>query len=563
MRFVRNLRIWQKSLLPLVLLGVISGGIAASVSLTMTDIDASYRALINREAKSALSSERLGKSLLSASRIAWRAIGEPEAAVKQKAIAEFADAAKAFDERVASLSDSLRDPAQIARARDVGVRFRTVLDAARKAAEASAGGDQASAVRIMEQDFTPAFGSVDTELQALSKTLLDTLDRGSRDLADRTVATRNSMLAVIAVGLVLGLAIGVWLSVGGIIRPVGRLTAAMGRLADRDWTTEVPGVDTKDELGRMARAVEVFKVNGQEADRLAAAEAEERAARQQRAERLDTLSRQFETNVGQLVDVVSSAATEMQATAQSMTALSGETAQQTTSAAAAAGQASGNVQTVAVAAEQLAASVAEIARQVHESNRATGEAVEASHRTDNVVRALADGAQKIGAVISLINDIAGQTNLLALNATIEAARAGEAGKGFAVVASEVKGLAAQTARATEQISRQVTEMQAATQEAVSSIHAIGAKIGEVSSIATAIGAAIEEQGAATQEIARNVQQAAQGTHEVSATIGAITQGASNAGAAATQVLGAAGELSRQAERLSGEVGRFIADVKAA
>jgi methyl-accepting chemotaxis protein len=415
----------------------------------------------------------------------------------------------------------------------------------------------------MEQDFTPAFASVDTELQTLSNTLLDTLDHGSRDLADRTAATRNAMLAIIAVGLVLGLAIGVWLSVGGIIRPIGRLTAAMGRLAERDWATEVPGVDTRDELGRMARAVEVFKVNGQEAERLAAAEAEERAVRQRRAERLDTLSRQFETNVGQLVDVVSSAATEMQATAQSMTALSGETAQQTTSAAAAAGQASGNVQTVAVAAEELAASVAEIARQVHESNRATAEAVEASHRTDNVVRALAEGAQKIGDVISLINDIAGQTNLLALNATIEAARAGEAGKGFAVVASEVKGLAAQTARATEQISRQVTEMQAATQEAVSSIHAIGAKIGEVSGIATAIGAAIEEQGAATQEIARNVQQAAQGTHEVSATIGTITQGASNAGAAATQVLGAAEELSRQAERLSGEVGRFISDVKAA
>jgi methyl-accepting chemotaxis protein len=218
---------------------------------------------------------------------------------------------------------------------------------------------------------------------------------------------------------------------------------------------------------------------------------------------------------------------------------------------------------VAAAAEELSSSITEISRQVAQSARVAGRALEDARRTDAVVQALADNAQKIGEVVGLISNIAGQTNLLALNATIEAARAGDAGKGFAVVASEVKSLATQTAKATEDISRQISQIQTATKEAVISIQGIGTTIGEISEIAAAIAAAVEQQGAATKEIARNVQQAASGTQEVSANIVGVSQGANETGAAANQVLGAAGELSRQAEQLRTEVGHYISGVNAA
>ncbi len=285
--------------------------------------------------------------------------------------------------------------------------------------------------------------------------------------------------------------------------------------------------------------------------------------RAERGKKVDGLLRSFEVTTSTMVGAVASAATELQATAQSMSDNAGQTTQQATNVAAAAEEASVNVQTVASAAEELAASIAEISRQVEQSASIAGKAVEDAKRTDGVVQALAESAEKIGEVVGLISNIAGQTNLLALNATIEAARAGDAGKGFAVVASEVKNLAAQTAKATEDISRQIAQIQAVTKDAVGSIQGIGARIGEVSQIASAIAAAVEEQGAATQEIARNVQQAATGTGEVTSNITGVSAGANNTVAAASQVLDAAGELSRRAEQLRAEVGQFIAGVKAA
>jgi methyl-accepting chemotaxis protein len=365
---------------------------------------------------------------------------------------------------------------------------------------------------------------------------------------------------VISVALCLVLALVIISNVSVAIR---LLTQAMTRLAGGDWSTEVPGTERMDELGEMAVTVSVFKTNGIEAVRLAAAQETERATKEQRATRLDTLTRAFEAKAGELVGHVSSAATELQATAQSMTGTAGEATQQASNVAAAAEEASVNVRTVAAAADELASSIAEISRQVAQSARVAGKAREDARHTDDVVQALVGGAQKIGEVVGLINNIAGQTNLLALNATIEAARAGDAGKGFAVVASEVKSLATQTAKATEDIARQIAQIQTATKDAVESIRQIGTTIAEISEIAGAIAAAVEEQGAATQEIARNVQQAAAGTQEVSSNIVGVSRGASDTGAAASQVLGAAGELSRQAEQLRSEVGLYIAGVKAA
>ena len=287
------------------------------------------------------------------------------------------------------------------------------------------------------------------------------------------------------------------------------------------------------------------------------------AVAEQRSKSIDMLAQGFEAKAGQLVGQVASAATELRTTAQSMTGTASEAQHQATNVAAAAEEASVNVQTVAAAAEQLASSITEISRQVAQSAKVAGKAREDARRTDGVVQALSEGAQKIGEVVGLISDIAGQTNLLALNATIEAARAGDAGKGFAVVASEVKSLATQTAKATDDIAHQIAQIQTATKDAVDSIRGIGTTIGEISEIAAGIAAAVEEQGAATQEIARNVQQAAAGTQEVSSNIVGVSKGASDTGAAANQVLGAAGELSKQAEQLRSEVSAFIAGVKVA
>jgi methyl-accepting chemotaxis protein len=261
--------------------------------------------------------------------------------------------------------------------------------------------------------------------------------------------------------------------------------------------------------------------------------------------------------VSNVVEAVSSAATELRATAESMSASAEETSRQSTAVASAAEQATTNVQTVASAAEELSSSIAEISRQVATSNEVAKRGVDQAEQTNVTVRGLAEAADKIGEVVKLIQDIAEQTNLLALNATIEAARAGEAGKGFAVVASEVKSLANQTAKATGDIAQQIGSMQSATTSAVDAIQSITGVIGEISEIATTIASAMEEQGAATQEIARNVQEAASGTQEVSSNIGGVSQAASDTGESVNHVLQAATELSQQAETLQVEVSKFI------
>jgi methyl-accepting chemotaxis protein len=416
---------------------------------------------------------------------------------------------------------------------------------------------------LVDGEMTAEADQIDNAAAAIGETAGHEQAAAGNDIQGIIAVSQRISIVLVGVGLILGAVIAALIT-SSTVRPIRLLTAVTTRLADSDWATEVPGTERADELGTMAKAVAVFKTNGMEAERLRAEQGELRKqAEIDRRRSMHELADAFESKVGGLVATLSSAATELQATAQSMTGVARETTRQTTTVATAAEQASVNVQTVAAAAEELASSIDEISRQVMQSTKIAGQAVEDAKHTDAVVRALAEGAQKIGEVVSLISHIAGQTNLLALNATIEAARAGDAGKGFAVVASEVKGLAAQTAKATEQISQQVAEMQSATKEAVNSIQGIGARISEVSEIAAAIATAIQGQGTATQEIARNIQQAAAGTREVTTNIAGVSEGANSAGTAANHVLGAANDLTRQAEQLSSEVGQLVAGVKGA
>jgi len=389
--------------------------------------------------------------------------------------------------------------------------------------------------------------------------------REGRKSADLGAVAYDSALIWIWVGLALAvaacLAIGLSLA-SGIAGPVRALTGAMGRLAARDYTVGISGTARSDEIGAMARAVEVFKAGMIEADRLAEQERQQIEVRTREAERRDQLIATFREAIQRVVETIGSASTTVRSASQGLVSTATQASEQAKLAARASGSASSNVQTVASAAEELSASIAEISRQVSDAAQVSTTASEETARTNAMVEGLAQAADKIGAVVNLINDIASQTNLLALNATIEAARAGEAGKGFAVVANEVKHLANQTARATEEISGQIATVQDETRRAVEAIRTIGTVINRMHQISTGIASAVEQQGAATQEIARNVAEAARGTQEVSANIASVDQSASETGSAATRMLSAAESLFGESDSLRREVDVFLTGVQA-
>jgi methyl-accepting chemotaxis protein len=398
-------------------------------------------------------------------------------------------------------------------------------------------------------------------------------------------ATKDALLITALV--LLFVALIATLIARGVAKAMHAMTAAMRELASGRLDVVLPGLGRKDEVGEIAAAVEAFKVKAvekaeleakerEERERLSAEErraveareaaqkkaAEEKAAADRRAAMLE-LANNFEAAVGGIVEAVSSAATELEAAAATLTHTAETTQKLSTAVAAASEEASANVQSVASAAEEMSSSVHEIGRQVHESSRIAGQAVGQAEQTDGRINELSQAASRIGDVVKLITAIAEQTNLLALNATIEAARAGEAGKGFAVVAQEVKNLAAQTAKATGEIGGQIAGMQTATQDSVAAIKEIGSTIRHISEIAGTIAAAVEEQGSATAEITRNVQQAAHGTTEVARNIVDVNHGAAETGSASSQVLSSARSLSQESNRLKAEVARFLVTIRAA
>jgi methyl-accepting chemotaxis protein len=394
-------------------------------------------------------------------------------------------------------------------------------------------------------------------------------DAALAEAAERAGAARDGALMMLALaGLAVLVLIGVLAGVTVMLRrrvitPLATLTEVVSDLAAGRHEVTIPAIERTDEIGTMAKSLQVFKealVAKKVADEAAAVEAD---AKIQRGQRVDKITRDFESMIGEIVEIVSSASTDLEVSAGTLTSNAERSEQLTTMVAAASEEASTNVQSVASATEEMSSSVNEISRQVQDSARIASEAVEQAQKTNDRVGELAKAAARIGDVVELINTIAGQTNLLALNATIEAARAGESGRGFAVVASEVKALAEQTAKATGEISQQISGIQAATQDSVGAIKEIGATIGRMSEIASTIASAVEEQGAATQEISRNVQQAAHGTQQVSSNIADVQRGASETGSASSQVLTAAKSLSGESSRLKREVSKFLSSVRAA
>ena len=378
------------------------------------------------------------------------------------------------------------------------------------------------------------------------------------------VMSASETTMIIMASLAVALALACAFLIGrGITGPVRKLTEAMRRLADKDMDVEIPATEYKDEVGNMARAVMVFKQNMIKADQLAAQQERDRAAREKRAEKLERLNSAFDENVGNVLETVTAATHELEATSQSMSSIAEETSKQSSVVAVAAEQVNANVVSVSASAEELAISFLEIGRRVQESGKIAQTASEKARDTHTTIERLATASDRIGEVVKLITEIAEQTNLLALNATIEAARAGDAGKGFAVVANEVKALANQTGKATEEIGQQIQEIQAETRRSVGAIREIVQTVENINEVSSTIAVAVEEQSAATQEIARNVQQASTGTGEVTTNIQGVSRASSEVGSASTDVQESTEELSRQSESLKKMVQAFLMEIRAA
>jgi len=383
--------------------------------------------------------------------------------------------------------------------------------------------------------------------------------------ATQSVSTFTTIVWIVSAIVALLIVGGVLIFALGVVRPLGKLTAAMRTMATGVTEIVVPGAGRADEIGDMAQAVVIIR---DEAERKAREEADAQTRQRdetarERKQQLHQLAAEFENAVGEIIDAVSSSSQELEASATSLTSTATRSQSLASNVASASEEASTNVQSVASATEEMSSSVGEISRQVQESARISDEAVERARSTSELAAELSSAAGRIGDVVELINTIASQTNLLALNATIEAARAGDAGRGFAVGASEVKQLAEQTAKATGDISIQIASIQTASRQSVAAIEGVSDIIGRLSEISATIASAVEEQTAATQEISRNIQQAAQGTHQVSASVSDVRHGASETGAASSQVLASARTLAAESTRLKDQVGKFLSTVRAA
>jgi len=563
---IDNLRILNKIILILALLGLTAAGITGYAVYQMSRTDAAFSDLSGRIDISAVKNARAGRYAESYLAASYQVAAETTDAGNVVLSTELADDKAKYLALMGAVAQALPEKSDAIQSAVAQMQQAfAVCDPINGAsAENSSGDDVTKLDAELKASCVPAVEIGRKQQAALTDSLVAYAARTSADLNDRSGASMRILLASAVIGLLVSLAAALWIGIKGLARPIAHLKSVMDALARQDFSVEFPNDRRRDEIGAMTKAVTVFKANMIETARVRSElEDTRKRAAVERRQAMAELAGKFEARVGTIVSGVSAQATELQATAQAMAATAEETSRQTAVVAAASEQATQNVNTVAAATEELSASVAEIMQQINLSNREIKEAVNEATGANHQMQGLSESVRKIGEVVTLINNIASQTNLLALNATIEAARAGDAGKGFAVVASEVKALASQTAKATEVISSQVAAIQEVTKVSVHAIQNINSRIARVSETATAIASAVEEQGAATREIARNVAEAAKGTAEVSSNIAGVSEAAGQTGASAAEVLASASDLSQNSESLRAQVGSFLGEVRAA
>ena len=562
-RLLASLKVWQKSLLPVLLAAAVAGGLATYLVSTLSEVDTRYKSLLDREAEASVWAVRINNRLIDAARLTWRAVADENSdpVADRKELEALVPDMRMV---ITKIDERMPDAGIKARVHAAESQFITLHKTMLEAVAIADSGRRQEGVDLMRQNVTPHYNRLRLEVRDLTNQIVE-YGSNAGDAQAATVATARTNAIYLVVSSILGvIGLGIWVAQRGIVAPINALSTCTTTLAAGQLNTTVPGTDRRDEIGIMALSVETFRQGLIEVERLKAeqetlkqrAEVEKRAA-------MNALADHFQSSVGSVVGTLSSASTELTAAAGSMASIAEETSRQATTVASASEQASVNVQTVAAATDELAASVSEISRQVSQSTQIAGQAMGEVAQTNQTVQGLTTSVARISEVVRLISEIASQTNLLALNATIEAARAGDAGKGFAVVASEVKHLATQTARATEDITGRINEIQSATGQSVEAIDRINKVIQQMNEISLAIASAVEEQGAATQEIARNVAQAADGTQLVSANILQVTQASAETGTAASQVQASSAEVAEQAEGLKREVDSFLHQVRAA
>jgi methyl-accepting chemotaxis protein len=566
MSWLNDFKIAFKIGLIVVLMAIVTIGTVSFAALRMRAMDDANTDMVTRIDRSSTSAARAARRAEHYISTAFQLLSETTDAGNARLLAQAAESRKDYESRMAQVLKALPERADAIAPVVAGFEkaFAACDPVIRYASTTTTAEENLKAAARLKAECVPLAEAAIAAQSKMVDAILAEAEKASDQMTLDASSAIRSLFIASGVGLLLSLAVALWIGVRGLARPIAGLKAVMEAFANSDFKADVPCIERGDEVGEMARTVEVFKKNGLEVERM---QIEQQVTEKRNVERgkadMIRMADDFEGAIGEIIETVSSASTELEASASTLSSTAERTQDLTTVVAAASDEASTHVQSVASATEELTSSVNEISRQVQESARMAIAAVDQAGRTTGRVGELSKAASRIGDVVELINTIAGQTNLLALNATIEAARAGTAGRGFAVVASEVKALAEQTAKATDEIGQQIAGIQAATQESVGAIKEISGTIEKLSEISSAIAAAVEEQGRATQEIARNVQQVAQGTMQVSSNITDVQQGASETGSASSQVLSAAQSLSGESNRLRLEVGKFLSSVRAA